>query len=145
MKKILAESLNKILDIINNKCTDAVGDIRIDPNHLNMFVEETNYLKERMGLEPFQAILFAGIIASHAHGRCSVHSIGKRLGMSYLKMLSYARDLYALCDRGLIRLKGMDEIVVPAEVIGSIMHDKPFEKPQIEGLSTRVLLRRIQT
>lgn len=145
MKKILAESLNKILDIINNKCTDAVGDIRIDPNHLNMFVEETNYLKERMGLEPFQAILFAVIIASHAQGRCSVHAIGKRLGMSYLKMLSYARDLYALCDRGLIRLKGMDEIVVPAEVIGSIMHDKPFEKPQIEGLSTRVLLRRIQT
>jgi hypothetical protein len=28
-------------------------------------------------------------------------------------MLSYSRDLYALRDRGLIRQKGMVEIVVP--------------------------------
>ena len=88
---------------------------------------------------------FAAIIASHAQGRCSVYAIGRRLGISYLRMLSYSRDLYALRDRGLIRLKGMEEIVVPAEVIDSIMRDKPFEKPQVEGLSTRVLLRRIQT
>lgn len=141
----LAESLNNILDIIENKCTDAGGDIHIEPDRLGVFREETDYLKGRMGIEPFQAVLFAVIIASHAQGRCSVHVIGKRLGMSYLKMLSYARDLYALCDRGLIRLKGMDEIVVPAEVIGSIMRDSPFEKPQMEGLSTRALLRRIQT
>ena len=145
MTKNIAESLNNILDILDNKCTDAGGEILITPDRLGVFREETDYLKERMALEPFQAVLLAVIIASHAQGRCSVHAIGKRLGMSYLKMLSYARDLYALCDRGLIRLKGMDEIVVPAEVIGSIMHDKPFEKPQIEGLSTRVLLRRIQT
>ena len=145
MTKNIAESLNNILDILDNKCTDAGGEILITPDRLGVFREETDYLKERMGIEPFQAVLFAAIIASHAQGRCSVYAIGKRLGISYLRMLSYSRDLYALRDRGLIRLKGMEEIVVPAEVIDSIMRDKPFEKPQVEGLSTRVLLRRIQT
>ena len=145
MTKNIAESLNNILDILDNKCTDAGGEILITPDRLGVFREETDYLKERIDIEPFQSVLFAVIIASHAHGRCSVHAIGKRLGISYLRMLSYSRDLHALCDRGLIRLKGMDEIVVPAEVIGSIMRDKPFEKPQMEGLSTRLLLRRIQT
>ena len=145
MKMNIAESLNNILDIIENKCTDAAGDIHINPDNLEVFSLETDYLKGRMGLEPFQAVVFAAIIASHANGRCTVNIIGKRMGMSYLRMLSFSKDLFALRDSGLIRLKGTDDIIVPAEVIGSIMNDKPFEKPQLEGLDTRKLLRRINT
>ena len=137
----IAESLNNILDIIENKCTDAAGDIHINPDNLEVFSRETDYLKGRMGLEPFQAVVFAAIIASHSNGRCTVNIIGKRMGMSYLRMLSFSKDLFALRDSGLIRLKGTDDIIVPAEVIGSIMNDKPFEKPQLKGLDTRKLLR----
>ena len=143
MEKNLAESLNSILDIIDEKCTDAGGGINVDPNHLDLFAEETSYLKDRMGLDAFQAILFAVIIICHANDQCNINNVGKRLGMSYLKMLSYSKDLYALRERGLIRLKGTNNIVVPGEVMESIMSNQCFEPAPIEGLGTRALLRRI--
>ena len=143
MEKNIAESLNSILDIIDEKCTDAGGEIHVDPNHLEVFIEETSYLKERMGLDAFQAILFAVIIICHANNRCNINNVGKQLGMSYLKMLSYAKDFYALRERGLIRLKGTNDIVVPGEVMESIMSNQSFEPAPIEGLGTRALLRRI--
>ena len=121
MTKNLAESLNNILDIIENKCADAEGKIQFNPEHLNAFAEETAYIKERMGLEPFQAILFAVIIVCNASGRCNVNNVGKRLGMGYLQMLSYSKDLYALRDRGLIRMKGNNDLSVPGEVVECIM------------------------
>ena len=143
MIKNIAESLNNILDIIANKCTDAGGDIHIDPQRLDRFAEETDYLKERMGLEPFQAILFAAIILSHANGRCTISQVGKRLGMNYLRMLSCSKDIYTLRNLGLIRVKNANDILIPSDVMDSIMNDKPFEKPKLEGLNTRALLRRI--
>ena len=145
MTKNLAESLNNILDIIENKCADAEGKIQFNPEHLNAFAEETAYIKERMGLEPFQAILFAVIIVCNASGRCNVNNVGKRLGMGYLQMLSYSKDLYALRDRGLIRMKGNNDLSVPGEVVECIMTDKNYEPAPIDGLNTRALLRRIFT
>ena len=143
MNKNIAESLNNILDIIDEKCTDAGGDIHVDPEHLGAFKEETDYLKQRLGLEPFQAIIFALIIIVDANGRCNVNNVGKRLGMSYLKMLSYSKDLYALRDRGLIRMRGNNDLSVPTEVVDAVMEDKPFEKPSVEGMNTRAIIRRI--
>lgn len=145
MTKNLAESLNNILDIIEDKCTDAEGKIQFNPEHLNTFAKETAYIKERMGLEPFQAILFAVIIVCNASSRCNVNNVGKRLGMGYLQMLSYSKDLYALRDRGLIRMKGNNDLSVPGEVVECIMSDKNFEPAPIDGLNTRALLRRIFT
>lgn len=143
LNKNIAESLNNILDIIDEKCTDAGGDIHVDPEHLGAFKEETDYLKQRLGLEPFQAIIFALIIIVDANGRCNVNNVGKRLGMSYLKMLSYSKDLYALRDRGLIRMRGNNDLSVPTEVVDAVMEDKPFEKPSVEGMNTRAIIRRI--
>ncbi len=145
MEKNLAETLNNILDIIEVKCTDAGGNVHFNPEDLDPFAEETAYIKERMGLEPFQAILFAVIIVCNASGRCNVNNVGKRLGMGYLQMLSYSKDLYALRDRGLIRMKGNNDLSVPGEVVECIMSDKNFEPAPIDGLNTRSLLRRIFT
>ena len=75
MTKNLAESLNNILDLVEYKCTDAGGDIQFNPENLDAFAEETAYIKKRMGLEPFQAILFAVIIVCNASGRCNVNNV----------------------------------------------------------------------
>lgn len=143
MNKNIAEALNNIIDIIENKCTDAGGHVHVDPEHLGAFKEETDYLKQRLGLEPFQAILFALIIIVDANGRCNVNNVGKRLGMSYLKMLSFSKELYALRDFGLIRMRGNNDLSVPPEVVDAVMEDKPFEKPSNEGMNTRAIIRRI--
>lgn len=143
MKKNLADSLNNILFIIETNCTDAAGDIHVDPSHLEAFSEETDYIGSRMGLTPFQSVLFAVIIQCHAANRCSLNHIGKALGMGYLQVLSYSNDIYALRDRWLIRIKGNGDIRVPQEVINSLMQNVPFERPRLEGLNTRVIMRKI--
>ena len=143
MNKSLAESLNNILNIIENGCTDAAGEVHVNPKHLEKFSEETDYLGQRMGLEPFPAILFATLIQCQAANRCSVNYLGKALGLSYSQMLSYSKDLYALRDRWLIRMKSNGDIRVPQEVIDSLMRDTPYEHPSVEGLNTRSIMRKI--
>lgn len=145
MSRSLSESLNNILQIIEAKCTDAEGVIHVDPAHLEPFAAETDYLLERMGLSPFQSVLFAVVVQSCASGRCSLNTVGKHLGMSYLQLLSRSQDMYALRDKWLIQLKGSIEIKVPQEVIESLMKDKPFEKPKIDGLTTRAIFYRISS
>jgi hypothetical protein len=144
MRKNLAESLNNVLQIIEGRCTDAGGDIHINPDNLEPFSEETAYLKERMGLEPFQAVLLAVIIQTHANGRCTVNKVAQQLGMSYLQLLSYSKELYALRDRWFIMIKDNNEIKVPSEVLNALMKDEAYEKPKVDGLSTKAIMRRIR-
>ena len=143
MAKNLAESLNNVLLIIDREYTDAGGDININPKHLEKFEVETSYLQERLGITPFQSIIFAVIIQCNSTNRCTINSIAKNLGMTYLQFLSYANELYALRDNWLIRIRGNNEIKVPSEVIECLMKDTPIEKPRIDGLNTLAIFRRV--
>ena len=143
MAKNLAESLNNVLLIIDREYTDAGGDIHINPKHLEKFEVETSYLQERLGITPFQSVIFAVIIQCNSTNRCTINSIAKNLGMTYLQFLSYANELYALRDNWLIRIRGNNEIKVPSEVIECLMKDTPIEKPRIDGLNTLAIFRRV--
>jgi len=145
MRKNLAESLNNVLQIIEGRCTDSGGDIHVNPDNLEPFSEETAYLKERMGLEPFQAVLLAVIIQANATGRCTVNRVAQQLGMSYLQLLSYSKELYALRDSWFIMIKDNNEIKVPSEVLNALMKDEAYEKPKVDGLSTKAIMRRIRS
>ena len=143
MAKNLADSLNNVLQIIEGRCTNEQGVININPDQLSVFEEETSYLRDRLDTSPFQSIIFAVIIQCNAIDRCTVHNVAKKLGMSYLKFLSYASDLYALRDKYLIRIRANNEIRVPIEVIDCLMKDVPIVRPRINGLSTTAMFRRI--
>lgn len=143
MAKNSAESLNNVLLIIDREYTDAGGDIHINPKHLEKFEVETSYLQERLGITPFQSIIFAVIIQCNSTNRCTINSIAKNLGMTYLQFLSYANELYELRDNYLIRLRSNNEIRVPPDVIECLMKDTPFEKPRVGGLSTMAMFRRV--
>lgn len=143
MAKNLAESLNNVLLIIDREYTDAGGEIHINPEHLEKFEVETSYLQERLGISPFQSIIFAVIIQCNSTNRCTINNIAKNLGMTYLQFLSYANELYALRDNLLIRIRANNEIKVPPEVIESLMKDTPIEKPRNDGLSTLAIFRRV--
>ena len=145
MASNLSESLNNIIIILEGTCSDAYGNVNIDPEHLEMFSEESNYLKERMDLTPFQAVLFAVIIQIHANGRCTVNKVAQQLGMNYLQLLSYSKDLHSLRDRWLIMIKDNNEIKVPSEVINSLMKNEAYVKPSVDGLSTKAIMRRIRS
>ena len=143
MAKNLAESLNNVLLIIDREYTDAGGDIHINPKHLEKFEVETSYLQERLGITPFQSVIFAVIIQCNSTNRCTINTIAKNLGMTYLQFLSYANELYALRDNWLIRIRANNEIKVPSEVIECLMKDTPIEKPRIDGLNTLAIFRRV--
>lgn len=143
MAKNSAESLNNVLLIIDREYTDAGGDIHINPKHLEKFEVETSYLQERLGITPFQSIIFAVIIQCNSTNRCTINSIAKNLGMTYLQFLSYANELYALRDNYLIRLRSNNEIRVPPDAIECLMKDTPFEKPRVGELSTMAMFRRV--
>lgn len=142
MTKNLAQSLNNILEIIERHCTDVGGEVSVNPAHLKVFKEETDYLGERMGLTPFQAVIFAVIVNIHASGRCTINKVASALGMSYLQFLSHAEELDALRAKWLIRIKDNNEIKVPAPVISSLMKDVPYTKPKIDGLTSKSMFRR---
>ena len=141
MVRNLAISMNNILQIIEDKCVDAGGDKHIDPQHLDVFKEETDYLEGRLGLSPFQSILLATIIQND--NRCSISKVGGMLGMTYLRALSYSADFYKLRDQGYIRLSPDNEIKTTPAALMAIMNDKPIEKPKTEGLSTQTIFRRL--
>ena len=141
MERNLAMSMNSILQIIEDKCVDAGGDKHIDPQNLEVFKEETDYLEGRLGLSPFQSILLAAIIQND--NRCSISKVGGMLGMSYLRALSYSADFYKLRDQGYIRISPDNEIKTTSAALMAIMNDKPIEKPKIEGLSTQTIFRRL--
>lgn len=142
MTKNLAQSLNNILEIIERHCTDVGGEVSVNLAHLKVFKEETDYLGERMGLTPFQAVIFAVIVNIHASGRCTINKVASALGMSYLQFLSHAEELDALRAKWLIRIKDNNEIKVPAPVISSLMKDVPYTKPKIDGLTSKSMFRR---
>ena len=142
MTKNLALSLNNILEIIERHCTDVGGEVSVDPAHLKVFKEETDYLGERMDLAPFQAVIFAVIVNIHASGKCTINKVASALGMSYLQFLSHAEELDALRAKWLIRIKDNNEIKVPAPVISSLMKDVPYTKPKIDGLTSKSMFRR---
>lgn len=128
MERNLAMSMNSILQIIEDKCVDAGGDKYIDPQNLEVFKEETDYLEGRLGLSPFQSILLAAIIQND--NRCSISKVGGMLGMSYLRALSYSADFYKLRDQGYIRLSPDNEIKTTPAALMAIMNDKPIEKTE---------------
>ncbi len=143
MANNISEALNNILQIIESRCTDAGGDIHVDPDHLEAFSAETDYLRVRMDLSPFQAIIFAIIVEMRSERLCSIHRVAKALGMTYLKFMSYAQDLSELRSRGLIRIVDDSEIKVPAEVTEALMKDTPYENQARAGLSSKGIFHRI--
>ena len=144
MSRNIAESLNNIIEIIDNQCTDAGGKVHVDPDHLEAFQEETTFLKERMGLEPFHSVILA-VVMDCDPSRCDIRKIGWQLGMSYLKILSHADCFNSLRDKGFIRLSPDNNIKIPTTVMEAIMENKPFEKPRLDGLTSMEIMHRIET
>ena len=142
MSKTLTESLDLLLDLVDLECTNAQGDMFFDTKHMEHLKVETDYLEERLGITPFQSILLAKAIQT-TERNCTMRKIGQDLGMSYLQTLSRAADFNALRDKGYFFITRDKQIQIPSGALDALMNDRPVEKPKLEGLSSKALLRRI--
>ena len=142
MSKTLTESLDHLLDLVDLECTNAQGDMFFDPEHMKHLKVETDYLEERLGITPFQCIILAKAIQT-TERNCTMRKIGHDLGMSYLQTLSHAADFNALRDKGYFFITRDKQIHIPSGALDALMNNRPVEKPKLDGLSSKALLRRI--
>lgn len=142
MSKNLTESLDHLLDLVDLECTNAQGDMFFDPEHMERLKVETDYLEERLNITPFQCIILAKAIQT-AERNCNMRKIGHDLGMSYLQTLSHAADFNALRDKGYFFITRDKQIHIPSGALDALMNNRPVEKPKLDGLSSKALLRRI--
>ena len=105
--------------------------------------EETDYLNERMGLSPIQSLLLSALVENATSCKCSLSELASYLGLNYVKLLTYAKDIDYLWDNWFIRRRGSD-IRVPADVIDEFSENRPYKKPVTTGLSTKDILSRFE-
>lgn len=142
MEMTLLDSMNGILEKLRDP--ESKRDRLIfSEDRLQEIKEETDCLKERMGLSPTQSVLLSALIEKASSCRCSLQELAAYLGLSYVKLLTYAKDIDYLWDNWYIRMKSPD-IRVPSEVIDSLSENIPYKKPDTEGLSTREILSRME-
>ena len=139
MEQTLLEILDQMINVIKVDGEDS-DTYRFDPIDLNLVEEETAILQEKMGITPMQSLLFAVCILKSANRSMTIATIGRELGLNYLEMLSYSADFNALRDKGLISMSQNGELDVPAEVISSLMENRPFVKKVETNLSSKTLM-----
>lgn len=146
MALTLFESLSNIFEVLNTCCTDAGGDLRLNMDKMSSLNEAAKPVCERLEITPFQALMMAVILQSAgSSGKTSLSSIGKMTGTGYLKLMSWVNDFHALRDRWLIRMNERGDIRIPVDVMSALMRNQAYERPQVEGLSTKKILRRLKT
>lgn len=140
MEKTLLGCMNNILEKLKDP-DGKRGQILYDDDKLDLIQEEVLYLKEQMGLSPVQSVLFS-VLVQKSSGRCNMDDVAEYMGISYIKFLTYKKELDEMWDKWLIRRK-RSEIMVPSEVLEELGENRPYRKPQTTGLSTRQILVRM--
>ena len=143
-KKSLAQSLSDLYKAFTERRNELD---RVSPDDVSdLFADQAAPVAEKLGLTPFQSLLFA-IAIDHEHSQMNsdLQDIASALGMNYLEFLPHAKDLYALRDRRLLRIKGDGSVSIPQEVTNALVEDRPVRLPSVKGLSTSSIMRQIGT
>ncbi|NMB37934.1 MAG: AAA family ATPase [Bacteroidales bacterium] len=104
---------------------------------------ELETIAEEYGISEWQAALFA-IVLELSKGDCiSQGRLAERLKTSFISYLSIEKDLRELEKKFLIKINRRGLISVSNEVIELLRENKPFHKPSYEGLSTSIILSKM--
>ena len=137
----LLECMSSILDKL--KDDESRRDrLEFSTERLPEIKEETDYLNEKMGLSPIQSVLFSVLLQKSTNCRCSMEDVADYMGMNYVKLLTYDKELEDLWNKWLIRRRG-SELKVPFEVIEQLRENKPYKKPKTAGLTTKMIMTRM--
>lgn len=140
MSKTLLQAFNGIIETMKSGSDEFEEYARFNPDELFLYEEDTKVVCDALGISPMQAVLMAVILERSSGRRVMLNDVSRFLGMSYLKLLSYADEVQGLREKWLIRMDNDNRITVPAEVLKALTQNKPFEKPQTKGLSTSKIM-----
>jgi len=104
---------------------------------------ELETIAEEYGISEWQAALFAIVIELCKGEDIRQGQLVERLKTSFISYLSIEKDLRELEKKFLIKINNRDCISVSNEVIDLLRENKPFRKPSYEGLSTGIILSKM--
>ena len=104
---------------------------------------ELETIAEEYGISEWQAALFAIVIELCNGEDIRQGQLVERLKTSFISYLSIEKDLRELEKKFLIKINNRDFISVSNEVIDLLRENKPFRKPSYEGLSTGIILSKM--
>lgn len=105
---------------------------------------DIDILGNELGLSPIQTVLLTAITRKNSSSSVTGQALAMSLGISFLKYLSYNKELEALRKIGYIRIDKKREITIPSRVLNSLINNKPLEPEPKTGLDSMALLVRIK-
>ena len=105
---------------------------------------DIDILGKELGLSPIQTVLLTAITRKTSSSSVSGQALAMSLGISFLKYLSYNKELEDLRAIGYIRIDKKREITIPRRVLNALIDNKPLEPEPTTGLDAMALLVRIK-
>ena len=129
-------------DIVENT-TDSTGmrGGRFNPKVYDVCKRQIQYVCDMVGIEPDQAVLLSAILENRGRHNFDKHDLAGALGLSYIKLLSYEKQIKGLAEKRLINLVKNDVINISNKTVDALAANKPYSIPESKGLSTPELLK----
>ena len=105
---------------------------------------DIDILGNELGLSPIQTVLLTAITRKNSSSSVTGQALAMSLGISFLRYLSFNKDLEVLRKIGYIRIDRKREITIPSRVLNSLIDNKPLEPEPKTGLDSMALLVRIK-
>ena len=102
---------------------------------------EIRFVGKKCGTTPWQTLLLAMVIEKSCRRHFSKEDLAECMGLNYIKLLSYEKDLQYLHEQRLILLQKNGQIHLPKNVIPALTLNKKYERPNRYNLTTPALLK----
>ena len=113
-------------------------------NLMEKAAPDIDILGKELGLSPIQTVLLTAITRKTSSSSVTGQALAMSLGISFLRYLSFNKDLEVLRKIGYIRIDKKREITIPSRVLNSLIDNKPLEPEPTTGLDSMALLVRIK-
>ena len=104
----------------------------------------TSFLASQYKITPRQAFLFTVFVELGKGDSIGYSTIAESFNINYIKLLTLEEDFRALESALLIRRSSEEGFYIPFEVDECLQQNKPYIKPDINNLSTSIILARMK-
>ena len=140
-------AIGQIIKIASYEVEGKFGDdstfYRFDDKLMGEVKTPAEFLAERMGITPKQAVLFSIIVEMSKCDEFTKRELADKLKTSFVELLSYEEDLKALEKALIIKRGRWGKIRVGEEVLKCLEKNIVFKRPANTDLKTFTILSRI--
>ena len=129
-------------DIVENTTdNNGIRNCKFNPKVYTACKKQIQYVCDMVGIAPDQAVLLSSILENRGRRNFDKRDLAGSMGMSYIKLLSYEKQIKGLAEKRLINLVKNDIISIGTKVVDALAANKPYSIPESKGLTTPELLK----